>query len=283
MDYPFHLGVTEAGNGEDGRIKSAIGIGSLLDDGIGDTIRVSLTEDPEFEVPVAYHLAERYTPRGARPGRWAIGALVAASRLPRRAGAAARPARRRYAYEPRWTHAVQFGKGRIGANLPAAVIVSLAGRLPAMPQALTDVLALARRAGEQGVRADVLSVGVTGPDDVVTLGKVIAEMRDMNKPFPVIAIAGEPGPGRPGAGSGRRREAGAGAGQDPTRLLDAYLAAPEAGRKPLWVDLLDTRSERELRTAEAGGATSRSSTQLLAVAAPAARGADQAGPAQHDH
>ncbi len=50
--YPLHLGVTEAGDGEDGRIKSAIGIGTLLEDGIGDTIRVSLTEDPEFEIPV---------------------------------------------------------------------------------------------------------------------------------------------------------------------------------------------------------------------------------------
>ena len=62
LNYPFHLGVTEAGNGEDGRIKSAIGIGSLLEDGIGDTIRVSLTEDPEFEIPVALRIARRYTP-----------------------------------------------------------------------------------------------------------------------------------------------------------------------------------------------------------------------------
>ena len=54
MNYPIHLGVTEAGSGEDGRIKSAIGIGSLLADGIGDTIRVSITEDPEYEIPVAY-------------------------------------------------------------------------------------------------------------------------------------------------------------------------------------------------------------------------------------
>src|SRR4051812_16743377 len=53
MDYPFHLGVTEAGEGEDGRIKSAVGIGALLEDGLGDTIRVSLTEDPEAEIPVA--------------------------------------------------------------------------------------------------------------------------------------------------------------------------------------------------------------------------------------
>ena len=58
--YPLHLGVTEAGDGEDGRIKSAIGIGTLMEDGIGDTIRVSLTEDPEFEIPVCQHLVNRY-------------------------------------------------------------------------------------------------------------------------------------------------------------------------------------------------------------------------------
>ncbi|WP_276359655.1 (E)-4-hydroxy-3-methylbut-2-enyl-diphosphate synthase [Daejeonella sp. H1SJ63] len=60
MNYPLHLGVTEAGDGEDGRIKSAVGIGALLEDGLGDTIRVSLTEDPEFEAPVAIALADRY-------------------------------------------------------------------------------------------------------------------------------------------------------------------------------------------------------------------------------
>ncbi|MFA7275041.1 MAG: (E)-4-hydroxy-3-methylbut-2-enyl-diphosphate synthase [Crocinitomicaceae bacterium] len=58
--YPLHLGVTEAGDGEDGRIKSAVGIGALLEDGLGDTIRVSLTEEPEFEIPVARILAEKF-------------------------------------------------------------------------------------------------------------------------------------------------------------------------------------------------------------------------------
>src|SRR5688500_13324609 len=61
--YPLHLGVTEAGDGEDGRIKSSVGIGTLLEDGLGDTIRVSLTEEPEAEVPVAYELAKRYETR----------------------------------------------------------------------------------------------------------------------------------------------------------------------------------------------------------------------------
>jgi len=61
--YPLHLGVTEAGDGEDGRIKSAIGIGTLLEDGLGDTIRVSLTEDPEFEIPVCKDLVKKYQAR----------------------------------------------------------------------------------------------------------------------------------------------------------------------------------------------------------------------------
>jgi (E)-4-hydroxy-3-methylbut-2-enyl-diphosphate synthase len=61
--YPLHLGVTEAGDGEDGRVKSAAGIGTLLEDGIGDTVRVSLTEDPEFEIPVCRDLVKRYDSR----------------------------------------------------------------------------------------------------------------------------------------------------------------------------------------------------------------------------
>jgi (E)-4-hydroxy-3-methylbut-2-enyl-diphosphate synthase len=65
--YPLHLGVTEAGDGEDGRIKSAVGIGALLEDGIGDTIRVSLTEEPEFEIPVARKLAEKYQSQSVYP------------------------------------------------------------------------------------------------------------------------------------------------------------------------------------------------------------------------
>ncbi len=63
MNYPLHLGVTEAGDGEDGRIKSAVGIGTLLEDGLGDTVRVSLTEEPELEAPVAIALVDRYINR----------------------------------------------------------------------------------------------------------------------------------------------------------------------------------------------------------------------------
>ncbi|HMH20194.1 MAG TPA: (E)-4-hydroxy-3-methylbut-2-enyl-diphosphate synthase [Puia sp.] len=87
--YPLHLGVTEAGDGEDGRIKSAIGIGALLEDGIGDTIRVSLTEDPEFEIPVCRDLVNRYTalasatgPAGAFSGKPASPAIAPIEKIP---------------------------------------------------------------------------------------------------------------------------------------------------------------------------------------------------------
>ncbi|RAK00432.1 4-hydroxy-3-methylbut-2-en-1-yl diphosphate synthase [Larkinella arboricola] len=100
--YPLHLGVTEAGEAEDGRIKSAVGIGTLLEDGLGDTVRVSLTEDPELEAPVAQALIDRYT---------------------KRAGHAPIPAIRHYPIDPfqytrRKTHEVaNFG----GINVPRVI------------------------------------------------------------------------------------------------------------------------------------------------------------------
>ena len=74
MNYPLHLGVTEAGDGEDGRIKSAVGIGTLLEDGLGDTVRVSLTEEPEAEAPVAIALVKRYVERAKKKdhGPWTM-------------------------------------------------------------------------------------------------------------------------------------------------------------------------------------------------------------------
>jgi (E)-4-hydroxy-3-methylbut-2-enyl-diphosphate synthase len=74
-NYPLHLGVTEAGEGEDGRIKSAVGIGTLLEDGLGDTVRVSLTEEPEFEIPIAKALVDRYSKR-EKDSRFKIQDLV---------------------------------------------------------------------------------------------------------------------------------------------------------------------------------------------------------------
>jgi (E)-4-hydroxy-3-methylbut-2-enyl-diphosphate synthase len=115
--YPFHVGVTEAGDGEDGRIKSAIGIGALLEDGIGDTIRVSLTEDPVREVPVAAALARLAEARWSR-----------APAPPPDPGAAY--VEDPYAYRRRSTRAAETGGPALGGGSPVRVELDL-GPLPA--------------------------------------------------------------------------------------------------------------------------------------------------------
>lgn len=117
MDYPLHLGVTEAGDGEDGRIKGAIGIGSLLLDGLGDTIRVSLTEDSVHEVPVARTIADKAM------ALWQAGAVR---------GDAESDSVDPYSYSRRATSTVNLGnKVRIGVDQPPRVLVR-------MPDALHD-------------------------------------------------------------------------------------------------------------------------------------------------
>ncbi len=109
-NYPIHLGVTEAGDGEDGRIKSAIGIGSLLADGIGDTIRVSLTEDPVHEVPVAKALVSNienaqlpHDPEGIQQGTFSYNP---------------------FSYQRRHTNTLHFGDISLGGNHTMAVFTS---------------------------------------------------------------------------------------------------------------------------------------------------------------
>lgn len=107
MHYPLHLGVTEAGEGEDGRIKSAVGIGTLLADGIGDTIRVSLSEDPEAEMPVARKLLDYIL---ERQGHAPIQAALAPG------------------YDPiKATRRISRSVGRIGGNFPPVVISDRSG------------------------------------------------------------------------------------------------------------------------------------------------------------
>ncbi len=110
--YPFHVGVTEAGDGEDGRVKSAIGIGALLEDGIGDTLRVSLTEDPLREVPVAYALARR------AEVRW--GEDEALARL-----AFGEPIADPYHHERRASETVQLSGLEVGGRAPVRVELDL--------------------------------------------------------------------------------------------------------------------------------------------------------------
>jgi (E)-4-hydroxy-3-methylbut-2-enyl-diphosphate synthase len=122
--YPLHLGVTEAGDGEDGRIKSAIGIGTLLEDGIGDTIRVSLTEDPEFEIPVCRDIVKRYTARAPHDA-------IAAFRGQGRITLPYHP----FAYKRRDTNAV----AHIGAHAVPVVIADLAATPELTPAALEPI------------------------------------------------------------------------------------------------------------------------------------------------
>ena len=105
MHYPLHLGVTEAGDGEDGRIKSAVGIGALLADGLGDTIRVSLTEDPANEIPVARSLVHCFA---GRENHKAIAPVDCSAFSP-------------YEYSPHKTLAA----GKLGGDNPAAVVADL--------------------------------------------------------------------------------------------------------------------------------------------------------------
>ena len=128
MDYPFHLGVTEAGDGEEGRIKSALGIGTLLEDGIGDTIRVSLTEDAVHEIPAAYAIAGPYNARLATPTACSLPSVRLASSAMPVPTEACNP----YGYMRRVSTEVALGSFEIGGSQP--VRVELATTVP-----LTDV------------------------------------------------------------------------------------------------------------------------------------------------
>jgi len=114
MNYPLHLGVTEAGDGEDARVKSAIGIGTLLNDGLGDTIRVSLTEDPVYEIPVAQDLADKAMALWAGQSEQAILEKTHDRINP-------------FEFQKRETRALQLGpECTIGGEAPPAVIVKAA-------------------------------------------------------------------------------------------------------------------------------------------------------------
>jgi len=158
MDYPFHLGVTEAGDGEDGRIKSALGIGALLDEGIGDTIRVSLTEDPVLEIPVALALAARYN------ARHEAGDLdPVALRSP------ARESRDPHHYERRGATAVDVGGHTLGAGATVTVEVPLLGSLDDDQALRRELDAQCGTRVPEETRAEIVSVRATpGQLDALT-------------------------------------------------------------------------------------------------------------------
>ena len=172
MHYPLHLGVTEAGDGEDGRIKSAIGIGSLLLDGLGDTIRVSLTEDSVYEIPVARAIADKAMSLWTAPRPEAISLPLTDTIDP-------------YHFTRRETAVLKFSdKCTVGPEQPPRVIVrtTLAG-LPDAAQALAAPKL-------KDTPAEGLLVPVAGPGDLATLCETVART-----PLPVEFLALELAPG----------------------------------------------------------------------------------------
>jgi (E)-4-hydroxy-3-methylbut-2-enyl-diphosphate synthase len=168
--YPFHVGVTEAGDSEDGRIKSAIGIGALLEDGLGDTIRVSLTEDPVKEVPVAAALARR------AEAHWALHATA-----PPDPGApfADDP----YSHRRRATRSL----GAIGGANPVRVELAL-GAVPADPHAAADALA-SSLASVREVACEGLCFDVHDVPDHARLAELEAALRARSLALPIAVRA----------------------------------------------------------------------------------------------
>jgi len=129
MNYPLHLGVTEAGDGEDGRIKSAVGIGTLLEDGLGDTVRVSLTEEPELEVPVAKALVKRYVDRSRKQEAGSKTEELSAFGFEL-------PAHSPYEYKKRETYEAN---AFIGGHMVPRVVIDLSEKNLKNPSILNDV------------------------------------------------------------------------------------------------------------------------------------------------
>jgi (E)-4-hydroxy-3-methylbut-2-enyl-diphosphate synthase len=163
MAYPFHLGVTEAGNGEDARIKSAVGIGALLQDGIGDTIRVSLAEEPEAEIPVAQALAARYWPAPPRD----LGASPTEKDVVARA-----PELDPYHYGRRASSVTRLGAVEIGVGHPPAVFGDLPDLASDYDAAAKRVFRWSRKVGKRAPQPDVAIVNIAGHDDIEALRRL---------------------------------------------------------------------------------------------------------------
>jgi (E)-4-hydroxy-3-methylbut-2-enyl-diphosphate synthase len=182
--YPLHLGVTEAGDGEDGRVKSAAGIGTLLEDGIGDTVRVSLTEDPEFEIPVCRDIVKRYA---------AIGKAPANNRI---------PAIEKPLYDPfNYSRRESFAVNNIGAKQVPVVVADLtkikvikADDLAAVGyqyNANTDKWNIADTAADYiFIGHQILNFELPGTLKVIAYPVAAEEAKNPEKYFPIFDAAG---------------------------------------------------------------------------------------------
>ncbi len=157
MDYPFHLGVTEAGDGEDGRIKSAVGIGALLEDGIGDTIRVSLTEDSVHEIPVCQDLVKPYNiPVTQRRTVVNVPFDIPEKRDP-------------FTYARRKTQEVHLGDVAVGAENTICVEIPVGLRDPKVEETIRSITSGA------DIVAEVIQFSVKDREDCLLAEKLIAQ------------------------------------------------------------------------------------------------------------
>ncbi len=170
MDYPFHLGVTEAGDGEDGRIKSAIGIGSLLEDGIGDTIRVSLTEPSEAEIPVAFALVKKYNDLLAQqlkePEREHI-RLRLTNRPEGRLEVT--PSWNPYAYTRRETRMISVGGLWLGGREPVRVELAPKSPLTDVEGTFEEIMQFTPPGKPDAPRCEIIQLTLTDPSELTAL------------------------------------------------------------------------------------------------------------------
>jgi (E)-4-hydroxy-3-methylbut-2-enyl-diphosphate synthase len=189
MTFPLHLGVTEAGNDEDGRIKSAVGIGSLLDDGLGDTIRVSLTEEPEAEIPVAERLAAPY--QDAPERRYiALGA-----------GADPRETRDPYVFVRRLAAESGAGVWKVGGRETVRVLQSLASGATGQPGAAERAVGIATAARPGAPAPDAVELPGDTPEQRAEL-RELAERLAQEAPEAGLAVRLTPAADRPGEAVG---------------------------------------------------------------------------------
>ena len=168
MDYPFHLGVTEAGDGEEGRVKSAMGIGSLLEDGIGDTIRVSLTEDSVHEIPAAYAIARPYNARLAAPDQ---GASLPV-RLSTRTAPLPQESRNPYGYRRRPSDEVRLGDLQVGGAQPVQVELATTVPLADVDGTLAQIRALSTPAHSGAPVCEMVCLQATSDADLEAFARL---------------------------------------------------------------------------------------------------------------
>jgi (E)-4-hydroxy-3-methylbut-2-enyl-diphosphate synthase len=181
MDYPFHLGVTEAGDGEEGRIKSAVGIGSLLEDGIGDTIRVSLTEDAVHEIPAAQAIAGPYNARLASSRTTvAVPVQLSTSSTPR-----PQETRNPYGYRRRNSDEMQIGSLPLGGGQPVRVELATTVPLSDVDRTVAEILDLTVPANANTPVCEIVRLRAVHTEDLVALHQLQTRFPATEPPVPL--------------------------------------------------------------------------------------------------